>query len=45
MTELKDWLNSINFTKEDITQDDERYSNLLRDVDEYSEQIDPFHLL
>jgi hypothetical protein len=22
MTELKDWLNSINFTKEDITQDD-----------------------
>ena len=22
MTELKDWLNSINFTKEDITEDD-----------------------
>ena len=22
MTELKDWLNSINFTKDDLTEDD-----------------------
>ena len=31
--------------EQQLAQDDERYSNLLRDVDEYSEQIDPFHLL
>ena len=28
-----------------LAENDEKYSNLLRDVDEYSEQIDPFHLL
>ena len=31
--------------EQQLAEDDERYSNLLRDVDEYSEQIDPFHLL
>ena len=31
--------------EQQLAQDDERYSNLLRDVDEYGEQIDPFHLL
>ena len=28
-----------------LAEEDERYSNLFRDVDEYSEQIDPFHIL
>ena len=28
-----------------LAEEDERYSNLLRDVDEFSEQIDPFHIL
>ena len=28
-----------------MAQEDERFSNLLRDVDEYSEQIDPYHIL
>ena len=28
-----------------LAAEDERYSNLLRDVDEYSEHIDPFHIL
>ena len=28
-----------------LAEEDERYSNLLRDVDEYSEHIDPFHIL
>jgi len=32
MTELKDWLNSINFTKEDITQDD---SSVIKDYSPY----------
>ena len=31
--------------EQQLAENDERYSNLLRDVDEYSEQIDPFHLL
>ena len=31
--------------EQQLAQDDERYSNLIRDVDEYSEQIDPFHIL
>ena len=31
--------------EQQLAQDDERYSNLLRDVDEYGEQIDPFHIL
>ena len=28
-----------------MAEEDERFSNLLRDVDEYSEQIDPYHIL
>ena len=28
-----------------MAEDDERFSNLLRDVDEYGEQIDPYHTL
>jgi len=28
-----------------LAEEDERYSNLLRDVDELSEHIDPFHIL
>ena len=28
-----------------LAEEDERYSNLRRDVDEYSEHIDPFHIL
>ena len=31
--------------EQQLAENDERYSNLLRDVDEYSEQIDPFHIL
>ena len=31
--------------EQQLAENDEKYSNLLRDVDEYSEQIDPFHLL
>ena len=31
--------------EQQLAENDERYSNLLRDVDEYSEQIGPFHLL
>ena len=31
--------------EQQLAENDERYSNLLRDVDEYSEQIDPFHFL
>ena len=31
--------------EQQLAQDDERYRNLLRDVDEYGEQIDPFHIL
>ena len=31
--------------EQQLAENDERYSNLLRDVDEYSEQIEPFHLL
>ena len=28
-----------------LAEEDERYSNLLRDVDEFGEHIDPFHIL
>jgi len=28
-----------------LAAEDERYRNLLRDVDEFSEQIDPYHIL
>jgi len=28
-----------------MAQDDERFSNLIRDVDEYGDQIDPYHML
>ena len=28
-----------------LAEEDERYSNLRRDVDEHSEHIDPFHIL
>jgi len=31
--------------EQQLAQDEERFSNLLRDVDEYSEQIDPYHML
>ena len=31
--------------EQQLAQDDDRFSNLLRDVDEFSEQIDPYHLL
>ena len=31
--------------EQQLAQDDKRFSNLLRDVDEFSEQIDPFHIL
>ena len=31
--------------EQQLAENDERYSNLLRDVDEYGEQIDPFHIL
>ena len=31
--------------EQQLAQDDKRFSNLLRDVDEFSEQIDPYHML
>ena len=31
--------------EQQLAQDEERFGNLLRDVDEYSEQIDPYHML
>ncbi len=31
--------------EQQLAQDDKRFSNLLRDVDEFSEQIDPYHIL
>ena len=31
--------------EQQLAQDDDRFSNLLRDVDEFSEQIDPYHML
>tara|TARA_B100000287_G_scaffold273841_1_gene257885 strand:- start:137 stop:1003 length:867 start_codon:yes stop_codon:yes gene_type:complete len=31
--------------EQQLAQDEERFGNLLRDVDEYSEQIDPYHIL
>ena len=31
--------------EQQLVKDDERFSNLVRDVDEYSEQIDPYHML
>ena len=31
--------------EQQLAEDDERFSNLLRDVDEFGEQIDPYHLL
>ena len=31
--------------EQQLAHDEERFGNLLRDVDEYSEQIDPYHML
>ena len=31
--------------EQQLAQDEERFSNLLRDVDEFSEEIDPYHTL
>ena len=31
--------------EQQLAQDEKRFSNLLRDVDEFSEQIDPYHML
>ena len=31
--------------EQQLAQDEERFSNLLRDVDEVSEDIDPYHVL